>query len=1269
MARTRAADVGIYVSAVNDVLHPVEVIRQTGSVYEYTAEYVDYLNNQILDVSVFMEISNVRYNYGLARTEYEYDFVVRNSSDDSIIYSVFDRSASMLSATKFSADILDWAPFIDDDVIRGSSARDSITTTGRFGMDVVYGGGGNDYIFGNNQFRVYGEDGDDVLVASVGVADTKRSWLDGGSGDDILFATSRYNQKYGLDLTGGSGADAFIIRASGIYSSGYESIVVKDFSRSDGDKLFLSPYDTQGRLTPKKYENDTLSIQVDWADRDFIFSENLIDKYNALREMAFNLLSDIGNDYAETLGLTEFMISFNELSFRSIDLTGALQGRASTFVAYADTAIAKIQSLIDNVPNAQLVHALLSGGIGDLGDGVSIVLSDRNAGSGIILPQAFTIMFEDRSVLEFDIPGLRPLNQLDATAPARSSLSFTDVPSHTNAFYSEYIGGDIHIWGDIFLKNKGYNPAIILQDTTYSEFNFSADVVYAGYTGRQGASNNHASNPATYVFIDKDFSWSYIDEDFLGIEIINLSAPVIADINHSTAPLAGGLGDDRLIGDNQYDKIYGLAGDDIIDGEGAFDIIYGGDGDDTLYPGSPSDYEIDYPILSQSIASIPDRDFLYGGNGDDVIYGAPLEKFQNGEYTKLPIAYGGPGDDTYVLDIGVDRLSIVERADEGSDTAIYYNISATRPLAANVEHLHVYGDQSRYAAEGNDLDNVIISFFDPANPAASAPQQLKGHGGHDLLLGSLAPDHLFGGDGDDFLDGNYGPDIMEGGSGDDIYSIDDSADQAIENPDAGQDYVEAWVSYQLADNLEDLALVDGETTALLGYGNSLANQIWGNEFDNALEGRDGDDVLDGAVGDDVLNGGAGADTMFGGLGDDTYYVNSLSDLVIEQADAGRDTVYTTVALTLPEHVEVLRLLGDASINISGRENADILWANDANNVLKGFGGNDALYGLGGDDVLVGQDGHDRLEGGAGVDQLSGGAGADRVFGGDGADKIWGGDDSDIIIGGNGNDFIRGGDGNDNIFADDGADIVHADDGADIVRGHAGDDQLFGGDGADRLIGGVGEDLIDGGLGADRMWGGGGGDVYHVDNLGDVIKEYGSAGGIDVAIVSVDGYRAAYHLERVELDIAGGGTLSGSFFNDNLIGGHGDDLLKGYTGHDEISGGAGDDILLGHAGYDVLTGGAGNDILRGGSGRDSYYGGEGADRFLMEAGGNLARIYDFEIGLDLLDLRDFGLTDFEAFSALASTRSSGYTLIELGGIDQILLFGVRADDLSTSDILL
>ena len=105
---------------------------------------------------------------------------------------------------------------------------------------------------------------------------------------------------------------------------------------------------------------------------------------------------------------------------------------------------------------------------------------------------------------------------------------------------------------------------------------------------------------------------------------------------------------------------------------------------------------------------------------------------------------------------------------------------------------------------------------------------------------------------------------------------------------------------------------------------------------------------------------------------------------------------------------------------------------------------DIIHGAGGDDQIAGFDADD---------ELHGDDGNDAIHGGDGNDVVYGGLGTDLLAGGAGQDILRGGEGNDGILIGAG----------DSVYGEVGDD-LFEMDAEQ-----VGLNIsIDGGLGYDWL---------------------------------------------------------------------------------------------------------------------------------------------------------------------------------------------------------
>jgi Ca2+-binding RTX toxin-like protein len=148
---------------------------------------------------------------------------------------------------------------------------------------------------------------------------------------------------------------------------------------------------------------------------------------------------------------------------------------------------------------------------------------------------------------------------------------------------------------------------------------------------------------------------------------------------------------------------------------------------------------------------------------------------------------------------------------------------------------------------------------------------------------------------------------------------------------------------RLTANVEYLVLQG--SADLQGYGNSLSNGIYGNSGSN------------------ILDGGAGADVMVGGAGNDAYYVDNAADLVVENANEGTETVFSTAHLRLTENVEYLVLQGSADLQGYGNSGNNGLYGNSGNNVLNGDAGADVLFGGAGNDAFIfnaGQAGGDTI---------------------------------------------------------------------------------------------------------------------------------------------------------------------------------------------------------------------------------------------------------------------------------------------------------------------
>ncbi|WNN91719.1 hypothetical protein [Gloeocapsopsis dulcis] len=311
-------------------------------------------------------------------------------------------------------------------------------------------------------------------------------------------------------------------------------------------------------------------------------------------------------------------------------------------------------------------------------------------------------------------------------------------------------------------------------------------------------------------------------------------------------------------------------------------------------------------------------------------------------------------------------------------------------------------------------------------------------------------------------------------------------------------------------------------------GTRFADTIFGLAGNDLLLGLAGNDTLYGGSGNDTLNGGAGIDSLIGGVGNDVYIINNVGDVVVEAANAGIDTVRSSIGYSLPDNVENLTLTGNRNISGSG---------NGLNNRIIGNRGNNALFGGEGNDTLFGRVGNDTLDGGNGSDILYGGDGDDTLIASDVYIRrsfflydflfFYGDGDPDILIGGDGNDTY--------IVVESGDRITEAP--------NAGIDTVI---------------------------------AYNSYSLGDNIEN------LILAEQEVD--------EQTVFSSGIDGT--GNRLNNIIIGNSSNNTLRGKAGNDSLDGGAGDDILAGTDSgigeIDTLTGGSGSDIFILGSATTVFY---------------------------------------------------------------------------------
>ncbi len=492
-------------------------------------------------------------------------------------------------------------------------------------------------------------------------------------------------------------------------------------------------------------------------------------------------------------------------------------------------------------------------------------------------------------------------------------------------------------------------------------------------------------------------------------------------------------------GSNANDIVVGADQGALLQGRGGNDLVLGGGGDDELHGGAGDD-------------------LLYGGAGSDVY------RFHLGDGNDLVAeTHGDIGEDELHFGPGMTPSDLALRVD--GDRLVFAHANGRDSITI----LNWFNPENsdRYRLDAVVFDDGRRFALDGIRFGTDEAETMTGEAASNILLGGGGDDTLVGGAGNDWLDGGQGADYMVGGDGDDTYLVDDPNDVVVEEAGGGVDTVESRISWTLGDHVENLRLVG--TAALRGVGNELDNLIVGNAGDNILRGMAGDDTLIGGDGHDTLDGGGGRDLMMGGRGNDVYHVDDPGDRIVEYANEGIDTVFSTISFELPDHVEHLRLVGAGALTGTG-------------NAL--------------DNPIVGNHASNRLYGGAGNDILDGGAAADFMYGGTGDDTYHVDNPGDKVFEfeGEGIDTVvatvsfrlpdhvenltlRG---SDNLtgHGNELDNLLIGNDGDNRLYGGDGHDILFGGAGNDRLYGGAGDDVLDGGSGDDLLEGGAGNDTYH-----------------------------------------------------------------------------------------------------------------------------------------------------------------------------------------------
>ncbi|MDO8071115.1 hypothetical protein O3299_06240 [Janthinobacterium sp. SUN176] len=423
----------------------------------------------------------------------------------------------------------------------------------------------------------------------------------------------------------------------------------------------------------------------------------------------------------------------------------------------------------------------------------------------------------------------------------------------------------------------------------------------------------------------------------------------------------------------------------------------------------------------------------------------------------------------------------------------------------------------------------------------------------------------------------------------------------------------------------------------------------------------------GTANADVLTGTTGADVLEGLAGDDTYYVNDSGDVIVELANGGNDSVYTSVNYTVAENVEKVYLTA-AGLTVTGTANTNNIFYVDTaggNRIDGGGTGNSVVYVgsrtgvtatlLGANDPLTAPAGSDVL-----VNLMS-------ISGSKFDDVLTGNELKNGLIGGLGNDTLRGGKGDDLLVG------MQGDDTYIFARGD-------GADGITEMVEGGSHNVVSflAGVSADQLWFRQVGVNLEVSTIGTTDK------------VTVNGWFSGGIVPRIQEFRTADGRV--------LLGGDVQNLVQAMVGLTPPPAGQltlpvyeatvlapvlaqnwriegpnqpGNGVFTGTANPDIIKGTAGADVMAGLGGDDIYYVNHGNDVVTEQPGGGRDTVYttvNYTMGANIEELHlaaaGLGVTGNGSGNVFHVDVAGGNLLYGIGSNNSATYAGSRAGATAT-----
>lgn len=721
----------------------------------------------------------------------------------------------------------------------GSTRAGDNTLRGGRGNDQLYGGSGNDRLYGDDgNDRLFGGGDDDALYGGAG-----NDWLQGGPDADRLEGGDGNDNLYGGGTTPYAGRAASADRDTLKGGKGNDLLVggAGDDALEGGEG------------------NDTLRGGPG-ADRlDGGAGEDTVSYENSDEKVRVNLtVSAVGGAAADPQNPSDA----DGDGFTGIEnVIGSRRGDTITGDDNANKIWARAGY---DVINAAGGDDFIEGGAGgdtiDGGPGVD-TLSYANS--------------DDRVRVQLDATAQTSTGNEDGHAEGDR---ITNIEIIIGSHHDDRIiarGSD----GNQFFGGRG-NDRIIAGG--------GSDLVMGGPGADTLDGDENSYQPAPR---DGD-TLSYVTSR--GSVTINLSNQYSSATDPSGHYATGSGGDasgDRFRG---FENIQGGMGSDRLTGDQYNNVLWGGPGADTLNGGSTTLPGPDGRIGTADDVTATDQDTIsYADSPSGVTINLATGTGRGGDaegdrFSNIERVVGSAHDDTFIASAVGQVFHGGENAEDNPETK---NVDESKDndtvSYANLRDGGAFKDLENPGLD--NIENLIGSDATDDLRGDDNVNRLEGGGGHDGLVGRGGNDILIGGNGNDTMVGGAGTDLLIGGGGADVlhgFTIggNEAADglngggilsgAEIGEPDVNYRYYGDYASY--ADSPRGVRVVlDG--TAGEG-GDAEGDTYYSIE---SIIGSNHDDRLVGNIGINVLTGGRGNDTLRGG---------SERDAFIFRAGDGKDEI-------------------------------------------------------------------------------------------------------------------------------------------------------------------------------------------------------------------------------------------------------------------------------------------------------------------------------------------------------------------------------------------